>query len=382
MNRNPKIVFITENITWGGSELLWFKTVIELVKKKYLVTICVSQKLQLPNELLVFESKNKIIIYRIAPPQLNYFENFLNKFLPYRFRYKPKQKINQLIKKIAPNLLVINQGYNFNGVDLMFFAKQNSMKYVTISHAVNECLWPNLQLRQKMIAGYFNSMANFFVSQDNLEVTQTQLGKELSNAEVVRNPFNVPYLTNLEYPQTDNFNLAFVGRFDFFAKGQDVLLRVLAQPKWKKRKLTVNFYGEGQDIENIKDLIQFHKIENAVVHSHSETIDIWKKNQGLILTSRFEGLPLVLVEAMLSKRFVIVTNVSGNKELVCDNVTGFLAAAPRPEYIDEALERAWERRNDWEKMGEEANKYIISQIPQNPALVFADKLETILNSND
>lgn len=381
MANHKKILFTTENTAWGGSELLWYKTVIEFVKKDYLIILCVSYKLKLPDELLVLESEKKIVIHRIFPNHLSFLEKVFNKFLPYRLRYKPKNNKNQLIKKINPNLLVINQGYNFNGVDLMLYAKQNEIKYVTISHAVNESLWPNLQLRQNMITGFFNSKANFFVSQDNLEVTQTQLGKELSNAEVVRNPFNVPYENNLEYPQTDDFNLAFVGRYDFFAKGQDVLLRVLANEKWKKRNIVVNFYGEGQDIENLNDLIRFYKIENAIVHAHTTTSEIWKNNQGLILTSRFEGLPLVLVEAMLSKRFVIITNVSGNKELVVDNITGFLAAAPRPEYVDEALERAWLRRQEWKKIGEEANKYILSQIPENPAYIFACKLESYLNSN-
>lgn len=381
MANHKKILFTTENTTWGGSELLWYKTVIEFVKKDYLIILCVSYKLKLPDELLILELEKKIVIHRIFPNHLSFLEKVFNKFLPYRLRYKPKNNKNQLIKKINPNLLVINQGYNFNGVDLMLYAKQNEIKYVTISHAVNESLWPNLQLRQNMITGFFNSKANFFVSQDNLEVTQTQLGKELSNAEVVRNPFNVPYENNLDYPQTDDFNLAFVGRYDFFAKGQDVLLRVLANEKWKKRNIVVNFYGEGQDIENLNDLIRFYKIENAIVHAHTTTSEIWKNNQGLILTSRFEGLPLVLVEAMLSKRFVIITNVSGNKELVVDNITGFLAAAPRPEYVDEALERAWLRRQEWKKIGEEANKYILSQIPENPAYVFACKLESYLNSN-
>jgi glycosyltransferase involved in cell wall biosynthesis len=287
----------------------------------------------------------------------------------------------EYITKFKPNLLVINQGFNFNGVDLMNFAIQSRINYVTISHAVNEGLWPNLSLRKNMLQGFSYAKMNYFVSQDNLELTQAQLGFKLHNCEVIRNPFNVPYDVDLEYPQQENYDIACVGRYDFYAKGQDVLLRVLSQEKWKKRNLLVNFYGEGNDIENLKDLIQLYEIKNVKIHPFTNTIDIWKNNRGLLLSSRFEGLPLVLVEAMLCKRFAIITNVSGNKEFIQDNINGFIAAAPRPEYVDEAMERAWQVRENWKSIGEQAREELIKNIPENPAMLFANKLFAILNNS-
>jgi glycosyltransferase involved in cell wall biosynthesis len=382
MRNIKKILFTTENIHWGGSELLWTKTVLELVDQDCSIGICLSQKLQLPEWLIALENDKGIRIYKTPISELSKIKQLVNKLLPYKFRLKPKDKRLEFISKYKPDLLVINQGFNFNGVDLMTFAIQSKMKYVTISHAVNEGMWPNLSLRKKMVAGFSHSIKNYFVSQDNLEVTESQLGVKLPNSEVVRNPFNVPFDIDLEYPKQEDYHLACVGRYDFYAKGQDVLLRVLALDKWKRRNLIVNFYGEGNDVENLRDLIQLYGIKNAIVHPHSNTTDIWKNNQALVLTSRFEGLPLVLVEAMHCKRLAIITNVSGNKELIQDNETGFIAAAPRPEYVDEAMERAWQVRDNWQQMGEEARRQLIKQIPENPALVFADKLTAILNGKN
>ncbi len=379
MAGHKKILFTTENVSWGGSELLWSKTALELMNMGCIVGVCVHPKLPLPPSLLEAEKNGKISVYRLPVQPLSPVKRFSNKLLPYKLRLKPKNFKQEFILRFRPDLLVINQGFNFNGVDTMAFAHQNSLKYVTLSHAVNEALWPHFSLRRKMASGFRNSHQNYFVSQDNLEVTQAQMGGFLSNAKIVRNPFNVPYKPDLAYPKTANYTLACVGRFDFNAKGQDVLLKVLSSDKWKKRNLVVNFYGEGHDTENLNELIEMYGISNAIVHQHTATLDIWKQNQGLILASRYEGLPIVIVEAMLCQRMVIATDVSGNKELLEDNQTGFIAAAPRVDYLDEAMDRAWAQRENWSAMGEKARTEILKQVPENPALVFAVTLLEQLN---
>lgn len=380
MNNSKKILFTTENISWGGSELLWYRTVLEMLYSDFSIAICANEKLKLPNELIEAEKQDKIQIISYSANNLSSYKRIANRFLPYNKRFKASNLRERFILDFNPDLIVMNQGFNFNAVDLMSFAVQNKINYITISHAVNESLWPNYILREKMKLGFSNSVKNYFVSQDNLLVTQNQLGIKLKNAEIVRNPFNVPFTIDLDFPETDNFHLAFVGRYDFCAKGQDVLLQTLSEEKWKNRNLHINFYGEGNDTENLKDLVEMYDLKNVKIHSHTATPEIWKTNHGLILTSRFEGLPIVIVEAMLCKRLVIVTDVSGSTELVKDNKTGFIAAAPRPVYVDEALERAWNQRTNWKEIGLNARQEIINQIPENPAQFFAGKLQYILNN--
>ena len=380
MHHSKKILFTTENVSFGGSELLWTKVVVELSKFNFSIAVCVDAKLKLPKEIILLQEENKIKVIFDSNSTISVWKRLLNRFIPCSLRFKPTDNRLDFILNFKPDLIVMNQGFNFNAVPLMLFAQKNNFNYVTISHAVNESLWPNSKLRENMKLGFVNSLKNYFVSQDNLAVTQNQLGYFLKNAKVIRNPFNLPYSINLEFPQSNDFSLACVGRYDFYAKGQDVLLQTLSSEKWKSRNLYINFYGEGSDVENLVDLVKMYQIKNVIINSHTATEEIWKKNQGLILTSRFEGLPIVIVEAMLSRRFVIVTNVSGNKELVIDNVTGFMASAPRPEYIDEALERAWKNRESWKKIGEKARQEIVTHIPENPALDFANELQTIIRN--
>ncbi len=106
--------------------------------------------------------------------------------------------------------------------------------------------------------------------------------------------------------------------------------------------------------------------------------EIWAKNHALILPSRFEGLPLVIVEAMLCGRMVITSNVAGNAQYLREGVTGFIAEAPTPALLDDALERAWGKRGDWEAMGKTARRDALDVLPSDPIESFTDKLTSLV----
>jgi glycosyltransferase involved in cell wall biosynthesis len=105
---------------------------------------------------------------------------------------------------------------------------------------------------------------------------------------------------------------------------------------------------------------------------------IWTAHHGLILPSRCEGLPLVLVEAMLSGRVPIVTNVGGNAEVVGDGITGYLAAAATEDALDEAMERAWNERHRWREIGAAAAARIRTLVPREPERCFARRLVELI----
>ena len=101
---------------------------------------------------------------------------------------------------------------------------------------------------------------------------------------------------------------------------------------------------------------------------------IWTDHHGLILPSRCEGLPLVVVEAMLSGRVSIATDAAGIAEVIDDGVTGFLAAAATEDGLDAALERAWQRRDEWPAIGAAAAVRIRELVPEDPAAELARML--------
>ena len=96
----------------------------------------------------------------------------------------------------------------------------------------------------------------------------------------------------------------------------------------------------------------------------------------LVLPSRYEGLPLTLVEAMWCGRPAVVTDVGGNAELCVDDETGFVAPAATESSFTDTLQRAWERRREWLEMGRAARARVEDQMPKDPVGVFCELLKT------
>jgi glycosyltransferase involved in cell wall biosynthesis len=117
----------------------------------------------------------------------------------------------------------------------------------------------------------------------------------------------------------------------------------------------VNFLGHQSDIEKV-----------------------WSSHHALVLPSRQEGMPLVVVEAMLSGRPCIATDVGGNRELICDGVNGFLAKAPTVELLDEAMNRAWENRSRLKEMGEKAAYDVRQWVSPDPTGDFVRDLRSLI----
>ena len=212
---------------------------------------------------------------------------------------------------------------------------------------------------------------------------EIQLGVALPNAEIVRNPSNVRREAAPPWPpQSQVLRFACIGRLQPDAKGQDLLLRVLASEPWRSRAIEVSFFGVGDMEDGLKRLVRWFQLEERVkFYGHVEDIEgLWATHHALVLPSRFEGLPLVIVEAMLCARPVIVTDVAGNAEIVQDGVTGFVAEAATVHHLNLAMERAWIRRSHWEDIGKAAALAIREIMPNDPAAVFAQRLLVLAES--
>ena len=150
------------------------------------------------------------------------------------------------------------------------------------------------------------------------------------------------------------------------------------EKKWRDRPVTITFFGSGNDEQGLKDMAALLKLDNVFFAGHVKDMDaLWREYHALILPSRSEGLPLSMVEAMAAGRIAIISKAGGNTELIKENETAF-SGYPYEETFDEAMERAWQQRDNWEAMGLQAAKDIAAVVPASPEKEFIEHLSQFL----
>ena len=89
--------------------------------------------------------------------------------------------------------------------------------------------------------------------------------------------------------------------------------------------------GEGPDMERMQQLARDLSIPNVHFLGFRRDIpEILAAMDLFVLTSRWEGLPISVLEAMAAGKSIVATNIKGTRELVVDRKTGLLVPAGDP----------------------------------------------------
>lgn len=376
-----RIAFLSSNSGWGGSEELWSAAAEVLAREGHPIAVAKAGiDLRIRRIAALRQRHVPVADLRRIPLVPGRVIDWLVRF-SWPFDYLIRLvRLRLFLARFRPDLIVLSQGGNLDG---LFYAKRlrkAGLAYALIVQKAAEMYWPSDDQLGEMQASYAAARQVWFVSEHNLRLTELQLARPLPRGEVVRNPFLVPYDEPLSWPATSGLRLACVGRLYTREKGQDIVLRVLSRPKWRGRDVEVTFYGSGPNRTGLEQSARHLGLEKVHFAGFTEDVAaIWQQHHGLLLPSHCEGLPLVLVEAMLSGRVAVVTAVAGNPEVVEDGVTGFLASAPSDDAVDEALERAWQARADWPAIGAAAAAAIRQAVPPSPEAVLAGKILELID---
>lgn len=108
-----------------------------------------------------------------------------------------------------------------------------------------------------------------------------------------------------------------IGRMVPLHKGFDILIEAFAQFTKKDKEWTLDIVGEGPERGKLMEQIKKHKLENRIaIHPFTNHIqDYYSAASVYILSSRWEGMPLVLAEAMAHGLPIISSDIPISKEL-------------------------------------------------------------------
>ena len=141
-----------------------------------------------------------------------------------------------------------------------------------------------------------------------------------------------------------------VGRFSRQHKGFDLLIEAFHLFSQKNQEWTLDIVGEGVEENLYKELIQNYSLENRVtIHPFTNQIqDYYSNAQVYVLSSRWEGMPLVLVEAMSHGLPIVSSDLPVSKEIL-----GYFGLYFKNGEITDLAERLEEATHiDWSKSQE------------------------------
>jgi len=372
---------------WGGSEELWGRSVPLLQAAGFHISVVKDSINKIHPEFKRL-SESGVSLLEVNP-HLGVFKRYKNLFgkvfrktaeklhiLPYQG--ENFEKFKGIVVSEAPSLVLISQGINFDGLKLAYQCFLLGVPYVVLAQKAVDFYWPLPYDRGFMLNALQNAKKCYFVSNHNLRLTEEQFGERLPNAEVIYNPIKLSRNV-VPYPKSDEtFKLACVGRLFLLDKGQDIVIRIMAEQKWKNRPLHVSFFGKGLDKEGLQGMANLLGVTKIDFKGQIDDVgSIWNEYHALILASRSEGLPLSIVEAMSAGRIAITSDAGGNKEVVQDGINGFVGAPYEPAF-DDAMERAWQKRDKWKEMGENAALYVKNHFPVNPEKYFVSLIVDLI----
>jgi len=112
--------------------------------------------------------------------------------------------------------------------------------------------------------------------------------------------------------------VALIGRVQFWQKRQDLAVKALALARQQLTNLKLLVVGDGPDLAVLKELVRAEGVDDAVVFSGwtDGMAAVYSAIDALVIPSRYEGVPLVMLEAMLFRRPVIASAVDGMADIL------------------------------------------------------------------
>ena len=336
-----KTCFIMLQFKIGGCERVFCSLASMLPETVYLFTVSENYDVEMYNKLpsnVVFLSPihikwiDKLIRFQKVPflsPLIRIiilFAEFL--FLRQKFKGQNMNFINfsDTLSTLFLTVLVSNKKRCISWVHCNPNMLKKSICYKLYEYLLCKCR--NIvciceEQRQILLQNIGNlNPHNVYVSYNPINIEQIiqEASKEM--------PINIPYLL-------------MVARIDLRSKDFYTLIDAYAAlPIEMRNSFPLYLIGDGPDWQNVKSYIDAQKLsDNVIMYGQECNPYRWMKHCKLfIFSSKNEGLPTVLLEAMVCGALIISTDcLTGPKEILQNGKNGILVPVGDVERMKEAL---------------------------------------------
>jgi glycosyltransferase involved in cell wall biosynthesis len=162
----------------------------------------------------------------------------------------------------------------------------------------------------------------------------------------------------------DRLQLHFLGRMDRNHKGLDLLIEAFSRlpSSWKvELVLTGNDWFDRGELENLARKLGIQDRVNFRGRRPEPSILLQAEADLCVLTSRFDGFGLTIVEGMLASRPVLVSTEAGISTHV-ERSGGGWTVKPTVDAIEQGLIDAIKGKSRWEEFGKRNHRYVLENL--------------------
>ena len=323
----------------------------------------------LGNEITIVTSdqKNRVPYFHLSDAikqidlGINYCDTVNSNFIKKTSAYKRKQivherKLNELLMQLKADIVISMFDHE---VSFLYKIKDGSKKIVEIHFS----RFKRLQYGRSGIMGLIDKYRSkhdlFLVQQYDAFVVLTEEDKSywgnLPNITVIPNANS---FESAEIAALQNKQAIAVGRYDY-QKGFEDLINIWElvhqqEPAWK-----LNIYGKGELQSKFEQMINERNLE-ASIQLCSPIKDIqnaYLSSSMCLLTSRYEGLPMTLLEAQAcGLPLVAYACKCGPKDIIQDDVNGYLIEEGDQKSMAEKIVFLIQEEDKRKTMGGEAKR--------------------------
>lgn len=315
-----KTVFLFPSNIIGGHELMAIEIIKDIIDRGGNVTICYNRNVDCLEN--VFTKLNlDIIDIPFSTKKLEIFHAYFNIFL--------LNKAIQFFKKIDGKFdeIILVQGdielgsIYAHAASIINFKITSYIPYTHTAKTRNKIL---SSLRDFLGTPAYKWCDNFITIYNKAALDIVKYNSN-ANVSIIRNKVrNLDFfklkIKNYERDNT-KYKIFVIGRVYFSHKGHDRLLEVINSLDDNLiKKIELNIIGDGPDLEVFK--IRVSEIKKLNIQYWGWMSEPWEeayKADLIVIPSRYEGVPLVMLEALELNISILASNIDGMIDYVDKN---------------------------------------------------------------
>ncbi|MFZ2851132.1 MAG: glycosyltransferase, partial [Leptotrichiaceae bacterium] len=322
------IVISSGDLTMGGLQKILVEYLKLIDKNKYRIVLLIANDYGKKN-LFLEEIPKNVEIQFVRPynlvskiAELSKNRKILNRLLLKRYRYRSKRVFKSIFLEKLSKLGKIDLIIDFDGGLKSILDNLKAEKKIIWIHS---SIRKHKQDNKSKISRYGEELKKY----DKIIAICKEMNEEIkelypflsSEIEYIYNPLdcnniieqgneNIEKMTSYEKELIERDYFLAVSRLDTVQKDFETLIEGYSILKNKGIKERLYIIGEGDGRVKIEKMIEEKKlVEDVILLGEKKNPYIWIKHSNLFIhSSRYEGLPTVLLEALMMDKFIVSSN--------------------------------------------------------------------------